>query len=76
MLRKFKYTPTNVLTYRRLTVNKVYDVININKELNRVELINDENENELFNIRFNERRDNFIDVTSEYRNRLIDDILK
>lgn len=74
-MRRLKYSPMAGLTYKRLTINKVYEVVNISKNVNKVELINDENEPEIFNIYLSDNYNDFIDVTAEFRDDIIDDIL-
>lgn len=76
-MKKVRYVPCGDLSYGELTIGKVYDVIHYSKYTIRI--IDDNNAWNVFfisSITPTGSIDEFIDVTPEFRNELIDDILK
>lgn len=72
---KVKYTPPiDSITYKRLTINKVYDVISYNHR--SITLLGDNGIIDLFHLYSDTGMPRFTDATAELRNEIIDDILK
>lgn len=79
-MRKVKYIPATHLAYSRLTIGKVYDVISYEYDLklncNIIYIRNDEGVTDWYFASIHNDVSVFIDVTHEYRNDVINEILE
>ncbi len=79
-MKKVKYEPSSNVVYIKLTKGKVYDVFNyicdpVNRNDDMITILNDEGVKDTFFIYSNEGILEFIDVTTEYRDEVINNIL-
>lgn len=80
-MRKVKYIPTDFLSFKSLTPGKVYDVINYYKGENinydKVDVVNDLGNISCYYVYSSDNITCILeDITSEYRNDIIDGILE
>lgn len=80
LMKKVRYTPVGDSGFGRLTVWKIYDVVEYftydNFILDKVFIIDDRGELNDFYVNFDRHQKQFQDVTIECRNEAIDEILK
>lgn len=73
-MRKVKYTPVNNVRYINLTAGKAYDVIGFDD--GDIILIDDWNMYDSFDMYSSKGILEFVDMTSELRNKVIEEILE
>lgn len=75
-MKKVRYTPADPITYINLTVNKIYDVITYTT--GTITLLDDDGIRDYFPRYSDEQYKTleFIDATHEYRDEVINEILK